>query len=216
MATAKLILDWIAAIAWPALIAALVIAYKEDVSRVLASIAAFVERINKDAEQVEVGEALKVTFRAKIEKAEEEARGLLPLGTPGVDLPWPEGQTPPPAAMQNAPLPPNYSPNLLAVAEISPRAAIVEAWRNVEIGLRILAEKRNLPTAKSLTVAPVSSITKLLSQHEVIDGPTMNVLEELRQLRNQVVHQTQFDPSPKDAQEFVRLAQLVAVRLRTD
>lgn len=90
------------------------------------------------------------------------------------------------------------------LAAISPRAAVTEAWRQVEVALRQLAQERGFRERQS-----PRSIARTLADEGVISPSTMGLLDELRTLRNEAVHAEDVDLSPTDALEYSDLAERV-------
>lgn len=90
------------------------------------------------------------------------------------------------------------------LAIVSPRVAIIEAWRHVEITLRDTALRNNIEISKNTRV-----IAKRLIETEKLPKNVFNLLEDLRALRNRAVHGRDFDIKPEQAIEFSRLAERV-------
>lgn len=133
---AKLLLDWTAAIAWPLVIVLLIVTYRKEFGSLLSNISSIAERAHKEPVEIALGEKLKLVFREGLNKVEQQARTVL-QGTPGVDMPPVGGGDTPPAGSRPpaTPLPPNYRVNLDRLAETLPRAAMLEAWSEVELAL---------------------------------------------------------------------------------
>jgi len=73
-----------------------------------------------------------------------------------------------------------------AIAELSPRAAILEAWLMVEAAAANLIRKNGLSNLGS-TPGP-QRIKEGLRRAEVLTPPQENAFEHLRRLRNEAVH----------------------------
>lgn len=71
------------------------------------------------------------------------------------------------------------------LAQISPNAAILEAWSDVELAVLELAREKapDFPKIKTFT-----SKLRLLHQIEVIDDQTAALIDDLRALRNLAAH----------------------------
>lgn len=138
----KILLNWVASIAWPLVVVFVVLLYRKQLSSLFSNLSRIAERAGEERVEIEIGDKFKLTFGERIKKLEEETERLKPVGTPGVDTPPFE-----PARVADAtPLPPNYRGKPLppppgfiehsyTLAEISPRAAILEAWREVELAV---------------------------------------------------------------------------------
>lgn len=90
------------------------------------------------------------------------------------------------------------------LAAISPRAAVTEAWRQVEVALRQFAQERGLRDRQSTW-----RIAQELTDQGVLSPSTMGLLDDMKTLRNEAVHAQELDLSPADALEYADLAQRV-------
>lgn len=102
--------------------------------------------------------------------------------------------------------------SLLDLAAVSPRSAVVEAWRLVESSARRAIEARGALSegTRSLT-GP--QLTRALGRAEVLDEPTRSVIDRLRMLRNQAVHAEDFSVDEASAREYTQLAVALARRI---
>jgi hypothetical protein len=102
--------------------------------------------------------------------------------------------------------------SLLQLAAVSPRAAVVEAWRLVESSARQAIEARGVPVegGRSL-VGP--QLTRTLGLAEVLDDPTRSLMDRLRMLRNQAVHAEDFLVDEASAREYLQLALALVRRI---
>jgi Domain of unknown function (DUF4145) len=71
------------------------------------------------------------------------------------------------------------------LAELSPPAAIIQAWLTIEEALKSLAVRHDIPVSTRLSS---SEIIKLLAQRNILDAPTVAILNGLRVLRNEAAH----------------------------
>jgi hypothetical protein len=94
------------------------------------------------------------------------------------------------------------------LAAISPRGAITEAWRQIELSLRDYAQAKN--------VGWEESIPALLPELEGagLSRGMARLLYELRLLRNQAVHARDLDIDPQQALDYGRLADHVVSTLQ--
>lgn len=92
---------------------------------------------------------------------------------------------------------------LLRLADVSPRAAVTEAWRKVESVVDQLASGMGMD-AKS----PMSGVKTIraLIQKEQVDPSILEDYNRLRELRNQAVHAEEFDISQTEAERYAALA----------
>ena len=91
---------------------------------------------------------------------------------------------------------------LLRISEVSPRAAVTEAWRKLESTIDQLAAGMDMDTKRPMS--GVKAIRSLIQNEQV--GPSL--LEDynrLRKLRNQVAHADEFDISQTEAERYAAL-----------
>ena len=99
------------------------------------------------------------------------------------------------------------------VASVSPKAAILESWLQVEEALMSLAETAGLQSERRRS--PLFQM-RWLRSHEIMDPPTASVLDDLRSVRNRVVHDLAFEPSMSEAMGFRGLAEQVVAALAVE
>lgn len=97
------------------------------------------------------------------------------------------------------------------IAEVSPRAAILEARTDVEEGLRSLAKTSNLLTSR---VQSFLGLTRLLRSRGVIDPAISSLLDDLRVLGNNAAHNSETEFSKEDAMRYRTLANQAMALLR--
>ncbi|HWN50751.1 MAG TPA: hypothetical protein VNO18_13185 [Xanthobacteraceae bacterium] len=119
-----------------------------------------------------------------LDKAEEEAEKLPPVPAEA------EGQL----SLQE-------ETGLAMLAKLSPRAAIMDAWARVDIAVNNFAQAVKLSSSRTAN----SMIVKELSRNELIDSNTVKLLNELRQIRNTVVH-SMSEPTETEALRYQVLA----------
>jgi hypothetical protein len=179
-------LDWLAfistlvdSLAWPAVIIAVVLAFKQPLSRLIPNLR---ELQYKD---------LRVDFGKRLEQIEAEAdRAQLPEQAEVAET-----------TQATDAYPRTFQDYVARIAETSPRAAIAEAWRFVETALLQVAEEQDLPQPYS-----AAAIEHFLRRHGRIPPATANLLRELRQLRNGAVHAGDFGLTSEQAREYGGLA----------
>ncbi len=94
------------------------------------------------------------------------------------------------------------------LARIDPAAAVLVAWRPVELALRRAAQRHAL----ALPMPPIR-IMQTLPQWGRIDRQTYEIFEELRRLRNQAAHEDGTDITESEALEFGELALRLAAKI---
>ncbi len=99
---------------------------------------------------------------------------------------------------------------LLRLAEISPRAAITEAWRDIELSTIAAAKAYGISTRGH--VAGVREIHEL-AQRRLLPQDVVDIYGGLRRLRNEAVHANEFLLDQDQALQFIALAQELQRRL---
>lgn len=107
-----------------------------------------------------------------------------------------------------------FQERLLKLAEVSPRAAVLESWRRLEAALTKAARKRQVP-ADSPPRNPREAV-RLLQQHDAIPSSSASVIGEMRHLRNQAAHAPEFALSSSSAIEYGNLAWALSRELEED
>lgn len=97
------------------------------------------------------------------------------------------------------------------ISQISPNAAIVEAFRSVEQSAKTLIKSRNLhPDYK--TASPYKLIERVLSQNDFLNKKEISIFRDLRNLRNKITH-SDLHASKKQADEYIELAALLIAKI---
>jgi hypothetical protein len=94
---------------------------------------------------------------------------------------------------------------LLDLASRHPRAAILEAWRAVEVALLKLANSRDL-LPPGLDKTPSRHAIGQITKEHLLAPEEIALYYDLRNLRNQAAHAIDFDPSEAAALDYVELA----------
>jgi uncharacterized protein YutE (UPF0331/DUF86 family) len=89
------------------------------------------------------------------------------------------------------------------LAEISPRAAVLEAWLPFEVALGRVAQKLDLKDRGHALQMP-RMIDALVSR-SVLTAEEGRAISRLREIRNKVVHARDVDLSPDSVAEFARV-----------
>jgi hypothetical protein len=98
----------------------------------------------------------------------------------------------------------------IVLAKSSPRAAVLDAWRLVEIAA-LDSAKRLLGDEKFTNATMTFRAIQLLEKHPTVPPAAVSLLKNLRALRNEAAHAPHFDVSPASAVEYAHLAaQLIA------
>ena len=102
---------------------------------------------------------------------------------------------------------------ILELARVSPRAAVTEAWRWVE--LASLEAARSLLGEKFQNKTFTYQAIRKLEQDERIDRGAVLLMRDLRGLRNDAVHSPEFAIPPEAALEYARTARQLVGYLKT-
>lgn len=91
------------------------------------------------------------------------------------------------------------------LAQINPRSAIMEAWRQTESALISTLQTRH-PGLSERDVRSTREVLRLLGEKGVATPEEVAMLNQMRFLRNQAGHVESFQPTYDAAMNFVRLA----------
>lgn len=118
---------------------------------------------------------------------------------------------------------PNSAPATLTasvqdLAEVAPRAAVLEAWRGVEEALAGRVERETAGRADSPAGRGRNSASALqyLVGRGLIDRPTHDLLDVLRKLRNAAAHAPAFTLEVEQAKDYVVMASEAVTWLASD
>jgi len=212
----KIVLDWLASVAWPLAIILIAVLFRPGVKALLSGLGGVLERVRRDRVEIELGDKFKIHFSEEIRKVEQEAAHVLPhvLSTVAEESPAQAK----PTTVDGAVVIPDTFQRYFSYAEVAPRAAIIEAWREVEIVIEQLAAATSVGLRSTEVperyVSPVVTARQLLKA-KLLDENTFKIFEDLRQLRNQVAHSSGGEPTNEDAKNYVRLAFYLIARIRT-
>lgn len=174
------IAEVIKAIAWPSAVVGVALVFRHEFRRLLSSMSVF---RYKDFE-LEFGRKMEVL------KAEAEQANLPPL----------EERIETHVAKGLSGRPPQFD-YLSELVDVAPKAAVMEAWREVEGAIRDAAHRLGLPPARA-----DRDIVHQLRASGHIDSGLTQIIDSLRQLRNSIAHVGDIELSVARAQEYVTLA----------
>jgi hypothetical protein len=139
---------------------------------------------------------LEFTFKRDLEQARQSIE-MLP-------------QQPVPAL--RAPTKPEIT-DLMSLAQVSPRAAVIEAWTRLEAAGAEFVQKHAPPDLPK-QLRPSVMFGEVLRRQDLIPTAVMKAIQKLRDIRNRTVHSPEFQPSVDDAEEYVLLSFAVIEDLR--
>jgi hypothetical protein len=102
-----------------------------------------------------------------------------------------------------APTPGFGTPSVQLVAS-NPRAAILEAWLGVEDAVQKLARSRDISPSSSAR-NPLA-LVRALERSQALDSQQSVLFNDLRALRNQAAHDSEFSPSTDSVLSYAQLA----------
>ena len=102
--------------------------------------------------------------------------------------------------------------DLLELAQVHPRGAVIDSWLAVERAVRDLAESQD--TAVDLSRRrSILAIERELAHSGVINPQVVSFLRDLRSTRNEVAHRLDVPLTPEMARQYVSAASRVVVAL---
>lgn len=185
-------MDWltfvskvIEALAWPSVVAGLLLYLRKDLPRLITSL----RKLKFKEVEVEFGEAAK-----KVAVATSAA----------VPLPGPDAKL----AGENER---DVERQLLAIADLSPRAAILEAWLRIEAAAVAIIRKHGHTTLNA-TPGPLR-LREGLEAIGILTPPQVEAYDGLRRLRNEAVHTPDADFTASAISNYIQAALSMAAYL---
>jgi hypothetical protein len=192
----QFIASMVGSLAWPIAIIVILVVFHRPLVRVIESL----RRLSYKGIDIDFGQELakvaatpaaEALLKAPVEPAKVDDHTEAASGTLDSDI----------------------NPEIATLVAISPAAAVVQAWQQIEHSLRD-AMKR-LGFDKRLQDGNYLRQTVLLRDGGYIDDETSRLLNSLRKLRNQATHAPETGQiiNSEDALDYARLVKLVARRL---
>lgn len=173
-------------LAWPAALFGMLFLFRRQVAALLP----YMERLRyKDFE---------LEFRESVHQLAEESKDL--MDELKEEKPIEEG-------------PLDFTDCLYQLSEISPRAAILEAWLNVEANAVAALRARKIAPEEIGKIVPLK-IARMLQKTQTLGQDEMEIFHKLRSLRNRAVHLGEVNLDPIDVAEYIDLALFLTRRLR--
>lgn len=110
------------------------------------------------------------------------------------------------ADIPRAPGEDSISPAAASRASTDPRGAIVSAWVEVEDALFSLVRSRNLSLSTPRQSRSTISAIRAVQKAQALDSNWVALFHDLRTLRNEAAHSTDFSPPPDAVIKYVQLA----------
>jgi len=92
---------------------------------------------------------------------------------------------------------------LIKIAELSPRSAIMSAWFEIENALTKIS---NESLKQSAPYSKLSQTIRELVDKKIMDESVIDIYRDLHQLRNQAVHHPEFNLSQNEAERYIDVA----------
>lgn len=118
---------------------------------------------------------------------------------------------PPPEIDEQVTTPKN---RLYTLAEISPRAAILEAWLQVESAAAEAIQTREPSLGKKLSAVAPLRLAEYLDRYRIINPAQAKIFTRLRDLRNKAVHMNEATFHLDEITEYIDLALSLASQIR--
>jgi hypothetical protein len=132
-------------------------------------------------------------LEAEFDREVKELRAEVETELPPTPLPTPAAQERSSSQRQK----------LVQLSQVNPRSAIIEAWLGVEFAAqRALGQVGQSPRPNA---SPIS-LFRDLSKSQLLDPELLALFQDLRALRNQAVHVSDFNPSQEAALNYIDLA----------
>jgi hypothetical protein len=186
MSVLEFISSILSALAWPVAIVIIVIVLRRPLRHLLSRL----ETLR--------GPGVEATFQRQLEEAREEAvaaAASLPVGQRR-------------DANQQERL--EYS-DLLQLADLSPRAAILDAWLRLEFALTEAAKRADVPLTERRGIL---GLIEELEKRGIIAPELRSPLRRLRNLRNVAVHAIDFDVPKDSVIDYIDTANFIIRSLR--
>src|SRR5262249_50169356 len=177
MVILKAITELTKAIAWPAVVFAIGLLFRTEIRHALGRLSHLKYR------------DIEASFKEELRSVEAESRLIetsLPTGPKTKMVPGPEAV--------------EARDRLLSLAAISPRAAITEAWLEVEASVQSLAEDQGIKGQRFI------SAINALHAKGVIPFAVLNITTQLRDLRNRAAHAPEIALTQSEAERYLEQA----------
>lgn len=176
------IIKIIDALAWPAAIIWLGYLFRSEIRQLLGRVSRLTYK------------GLEAKFEKDLAKVEAEARKTLPKAESTSHI----SEEP----IYPSPYDEKYE-QLLRISEQSPRAALLEAWIEVETVLNRVASGHGYPI---FTKTQYRQVLEMLINKEKFPKTILPLFNDLRILRNEAVHVPEFIPKKSSTKRYLQLA----------
>jgi hypothetical protein len=185
-------MDWLTfitkiveALAWPGTVVVVLFLIRRELPQIVRNL----RKLKIKGVELEFGEAAKAVA--------SEAKDAVPSDDANTRLPGQSRH--------------ELAERLNSIAEFAPRAAILEAWLQVEAAAVDVIRKRSSPNLKSLP-GPMR-LRDSLMKIEVLNSKQLAVFENLRILRNEAVHLAEAQFTRASVENYIEAALAMAAYL---
>jgi hypothetical protein len=102
-------------------------------------------------------------------------------------------------------LPSPINKELLQLAQINPRAAIIEAWRGVEFASRQALSQAGISLSAKESISPLA-LSRALAKSGALSPEEIALYNDIRGLRNRAVHAEDFSPTLESTLGYIEIA----------
>jgi len=174
------IVQFISAIAWPFTVIIIAFMFRQEIRKTANRLSTF-----------SYGE-MKAEFQKDLNKLEKDVKELpVKESTAKLEKSEPDSETL------------DSYERLSRIADISPRAAIMEAWRDIEVTTKQVTDAYAISTDGQ--IAGVKAIRELVRQH-LLPESVISVYEQMRRLRSQAAHSADFAITTDEAKRYIDTA----------
>lgn len=197
------IVEFTRAVAWPGTIVVILLLLRRPILKLIPEISKFKW---KD---------LEIDFQKKLDEVTKQAETVLPkivTSSTTVQIEAVQAEAEGKAAVYGEAEIVDTDDRFIRLAELSPPAAIIEAWLEVEDSVRIAATRLGIAINERTNLGQL--MNRLLSL-EKIDRPTYAVFENLRGMRNSAAHARSTDLTTNQSLDYRQIAKRLAAKLRS-
>ncbi len=102
-------------------------------------------------------------------------------------------------------VPPRPDEKVWRLVDISPSAAVMEAWKEVEAAAKALIDRRGYKLDYDIDT-PYRLVERVLEKTGIIEHRKLKIFNELRRLRNKVAHAEGYEVTADQATDYIELA----------
>jgi hypothetical protein len=170
----------VSALAWPLTVIIVALMFRQEIRKIASRLST-----------LSYGD-MKAEFEKDLHKLEREVK----------ELPIKEASTKVDHQKKDSKTLDSYE-RLSRIAEISPRAAIMEAWRDIEVTTKQVTDAYGISTNSQ--ISGVKAIRELVRQHLLPEG-VVTVYEQMRRLRSRAAHAPDFTITSEEAKRYIDTA----------